>query len=259
MSITSDFHSHVVRSSALRMAQAAQAKGLHLLGLSEHVFQMEEAHPALAHLPLEGPILPFTDYIAQVQQAGQTTGLQVRLGLEVDFIPGKNEQIQTFLQGYPWDFLIGSIHEIDGVPFEEGKKWSHDEGEALWSRYFTLLRAVVNSGYFNVVSHPVRLRTQNPFLPSNFNEELDRLAAEAAQRTVALEINGYDVLHYPSVVTRLVQACANNGTHVSIGSDAHIPEKVAQAHSQSHKLLLEAAISRVSVWHQQERAEYSIE
>ena len=258
MSITSDFHSHIVRSSALLMAQAAQAKGLHVLGLSEHVFQMQEARPTLAHMPLEGPILPFADYIEQVQQAGQTTGLHIRLGLEVDFIPGKNAQIQSFLQDYPWDFLIGSIHEIDGIPFEKGKKWSRDEGEDLWSRYFTLLREAVQSGYFHIVSHPVRMRAENPFLPANFNEELDRLAAEAAQSNVALEINGYDVLRYPSLVARLAKACANNGTHVSIGSDAHIPEQVAQAHNQSYHLLHAAAISNVSVWHQQERTEYNI-
>ena len=42
MTIDTDMHSHVSRSSALQMALAAQQKGLRVLGLSEHVFQMEE-------------------------------------------------------------------------------------------------------------------------------------------------------------------------------------------------------------------------
>ena len=44
MTIETDMHSHVSRSSALQMAMAAQQKGLRVLGLSEHVFQMEETN-----------------------------------------------------------------------------------------------------------------------------------------------------------------------------------------------------------------------
>ncbi len=40
MTIDTDFHSHVARSSAFQMAQAAGEKGLRILGLSEHIFQM---------------------------------------------------------------------------------------------------------------------------------------------------------------------------------------------------------------------------
>ena len=49
MTIDSDFHSHVSRSSALQMAQSAREKGLRVLGLSEHVFQMSEARQTLEH------------------------------------------------------------------------------------------------------------------------------------------------------------------------------------------------------------------
>jgi len=40
MIIDTDFHSHVSPSSAYEMVQAAQNKGLRVLGISEHVFQM---------------------------------------------------------------------------------------------------------------------------------------------------------------------------------------------------------------------------
>ncbi len=51
MTIDTDFHSHVARSSAYEMVQTAQKKGLRVLGLSEHVFQMTEARPLLEHMP----------------------------------------------------------------------------------------------------------------------------------------------------------------------------------------------------------------
>ncbi len=256
MTIDSDFHSHVSRSSAREMALAAQEKGLRVLGLSEHIFQMSEARPILEHMPLEGPLLTFPGYVEAVHAAGQLVSVDVRLGMEVDFIPGKNEAIQAHLEGHPWDFLIGSVHEIDGTQFEHVKKWGREEGERLWLSYFELLRQAVESGYFNLVSHPVRMRVKNPYLPPQLDEELEHLAAEAARHDVALEINGHDVLNYPSLVQRLARACALNKTAVSVGSDAHYPWKVAQAHAQSEVILREVGITKVRIWKQRTAEEY---
>ena len=63
MTLNTDFHSHVARSSAYQMVLAAKQRGLRVLGLSEHVFQMKEARAPLEHMALEGPILSFPSYI----------------------------------------------------------------------------------------------------------------------------------------------------------------------------------------------------
>ncbi len=258
MTITTDFHSHVSRSSAREMALSAQEKGLHVLGLSEHIFQMVEARPTLVHLPQEGPFLTFSEYIAAVRAAGRDASITLRLGLEVDFIPGKNEQIQAFLQEYDWDFLIGSVHEVDGLQFENNRKWDREEGEALWLRYMTLLREAVNSGYFSLVSHPVRMRTANAYLPPNLDQELEQLAAEAARCNVALEINGYDLQNYPNLVRRLARACALHKTPVSVGSDAHNPGQIALTHSHAESILREVGIKSVRIWQQRVAEEYNM-
>jgi histidinol-phosphatase (PHP family) len=258
MTIHTDFHSHVSRSSALQMVQVAQEKGIRVLGLSEHDFQMQEARPTMEHMPLEGPLLTFAAYIESVRAAGQQAHFDVRLGMEVDFIPGKNEDIQASIQGHDWDFLIGSVHEIDGLLLESKWNISRETGQALWLRYFGLLGEVVSSGYFSLVSHPVRMRVGNPHLPPNFDEELERLATEATRCDVALELNGYDVLTYPSLVRKLAKACALQRTPVSIGSDAHRPGEVAQAHDPTKEIMREAGLSRIRTWKQRVPEEYSI-
>ncbi|HZO70908.1 MAG TPA: PHP domain-containing protein [Ktedonobacteraceae bacterium] len=258
MSITTDFHSHVVRSSARQMVRAAQKRGLRVLGLSEHVFQMTEGRAPLEHMVLEGPMLSFSSYIEAVQAASQEQGFDVRLGLEVDFIPEKNAVIQASLQAYPWDFLIGSVHEIDGIVFERIDEIGQEEGEALWLRYMELLRATVNSGCFSLVSHPVRMGSRNPHLPPTLDDELERLAAEATRNNIALEANGYDVLLYPQLVRRLVRACALHRTPISVGSDAHNPLQVAQAHQQTEAILRKAGIKTVRIWKQRQIEEYAI-
>ena len=256
MTLDTDFHSHVAKSSAAQMARSAQNKGLRVLGLSEHIFQMVEARPLLEHMPLEGPLRPFASYVEAVHKASQDGQIDVRLGLEVDFIPEHMAAIYAALQEYPWDFLIGSVHEIAGSLFENGQVQSREQGEALWQEYFQLLRAAVNSGLFNVVSHPVRMRATNAYLPATFNSELEHLAAEAARRDVALEINGYDTLSYPDVVRRLAQACAQQGTAISVGSDAHYPHQLAQAHTQTAALLRGVGINKVRIWKQRVAEDY---
>ena len=256
MTIDTDFHSHVARSSARQMAQAARDKGLRILGLSEHIFQMSEARPTLQHLPDEGPTLPFSVYSEAVRSAAQEVSIETRLGLEVDFIPGLNEQIRAFLPGQDWDFLIGSIHEVDGILMRDDGISDREKAEARWLRYFALLREVATCGVFSLVSHPVRMRIENAFLPSTFNDELEHLAAEATRCDVALEINGYDVSHYPSLVRRLARACALHKTPVSVGSDAHYPARVAQAHQLSEEILREAGIGEIRIWKHMEPETY---
>ena len=256
MTIDTDFHSHVALSSAFQMAQAAREKGLRILGLSEHIFQMTEVRPILQHMPDEGPTLPLSEYCDSVRAAASEAGIETRLGLEVDFIPGLNEQIQAFLPGHDWDFLIGSVHEVDGVLIQDDGVSDREKAEARWLRYFALLRDAATCGAFSLVSHPVRMRIENAFLPRTFDDELEHLAAEAARCNVALEINGYDVLRYTNLVRRLARACALHSTPVSVGSDAHIPEQVARVHQLSEEILREAGIHEVRIWRRMEPAAY---
>ena len=256
MTIITDFHSHISRTSAFVMVQAARERGLRVLGLSEHIFEMSEMRPLLGHLALEGPDMPFAAYREAVQAAAGRAEIEVRLGLEVDFLPDNNEQIHAAIRRYEWDFLIGSIHEVDGVFFEsERLSWGREEGEALWLRYFALLREAVSSGYFQVVSHPVRMRRQNPHLPASFDEELERLAAEATARNVALELNGYDMRKYPELVRRVARACASQRTPISVGSDAHRPQDLAGAHAETEAFMREAGLTHVRTWKQGEASD----
>jgi histidinol-phosphatase (PHP family) len=258
MALVTDFHSHIVRSSPTQMIQSAHEKGIRILGLSEHVFQMHEARSPLEHMPLEGPMLTIPEYFTAVRAASEQAPIDVRIGLEVDFVPDKNAAIQQPLQGHPWDFLIGSIHEVDGEQFEQKRPLSRDAGQQRWLRYYQLLREAVNSGYFSLISHPVRMRTANPYIPDTLDEELQHLAAEATRNNVALEINGYDLRSYPTLVRRLAQVCATYHTPISVGSDAHNPTQVAQSHQATTSLLRDLGITHVRIWKQQAPEEYEI-
>jgi len=72
-----------------------------------------------------------------------------------------------------------------------------------------------------------------------------------------LEINGFDVLHYPSLVRRLAKVCALHNTPISVGSDAHEPPEGAGAHQLSEEILREAGINKLRTWKKMMPEEYS--
>ena len=259
MFLISDLHNHVSFTSASEMVRAAKSSGLRIFGLSEHISQLTEARPILEHMPQEGPFQTFAEYRAQVLSAAQAEGLDVRLGLEVDYYPGKNEAIQAALLPYSWDFLIGSIHDVDALHYDRYEDdFGKERGEALWLRYFELLREAVKSGFFQVISHPVRMYKTNHYLPPTFDAELERLAAEATAYDVALEINGFDVITYPHMVRRVMQACAAQHTPISYGSDAHFPKEVGVPVQAAADILRAAGITQLRTWKNQQVEEYTL-
>ena len=259
MSLPADYHMHTplcrhATGEPTELAAQAVRIGLQEIGFSEHNPMIRDDWDDW-HM-LQGDLDQYVEKVCQARR--DHPQLTIKLAMEVDFIPGKNEDIQASIQGHDWDFLIGSVHEIDGLLLESKWNISRETGQALWLRYFGLLGEVVSSGYFSLVSHPVRMCVGNPHLPPNFDEELERLAAEATRCDVALELNGYDVLTYPSLVRKLAKACALQRTPVSIGSDAHRPGEVAQAHDPTKEIMREAGLSRIRTWKQRVPEEYSI-
>ena len=74
----------------------------------------------------------------------------------------------------------------------------------------------------------MRLAQSQPDAPAFVAARLDDLAEAAARADVALEINGTDLERRPDLVQLLVDACARHSTPVSLGSDAHRPQKAGR-------------------------------
>ena len=234
------------------LARAAEL-GIREYGVTEHIFQLHEGHPLFPQIPSEGPRLSREMYVTAVPERGAHYGLDVRLGLEVDFVPGLEAAVQQVLDGVTWDFLLGSVHEIDGLDLFEVSPTNREHGEALWRRYIELLIGAVRSGMFDVITHPVRNRLLNAHVPSNLDDLLDELARHAARAQVALELNGEDTVEWPDLVLRLASACARNGCAISFGSDAHGPDDIGRGMHQAVELAVTAGVTHAVSFRQRER------
>ena len=87
---------------------AADARGIAELGVSEHIYRFTDALKIwdnglwreFAHDDVDA-------YCAFVREE-----TDLRLGIEADYIPGREDRVEAFLAAREWDYVVGSIHFV---------------------------------------------------------------------------------------------------------------------------------------------------
>src|SRR4029077_4770874 len=135
---------------------AARSAGVDEIGFTEHIYYFTQSR-SLWEVPyqLERCVHDMDAYVAAVVEA-RGRGLPVKLGLEVDYVRGREDETRAILAPYPWDYLLGSVHFIDGlgVDGEEPRMLDVLGVEKSWRLYFETLAAAARSGLFDSLSHP---------------------------------------------------------------------------------------------------------
>jgi len=168
--------------------------------------------------------------------------LQVRVGIEVDYIPGKIEKISQLVDEYPWDFVIGSVHFIDGWGFDNPDEIRGYEGkdpDELYSRYYDYLAEAIQSKLFDIIGHFDLIKIFN-LRPKEDPVKLAQKALDAAfDAGVCVEINTagrYKPVGEMYPEKRLLQACYERGVPITLSSDAHHPAHVGRDIDQAKAL-----------------------
>ena len=245
--------------------EAARREGVDEIGITEHCHRFREfraimedlvygrpQHPAVARW-LGGDFRePLHRYVEAVQKAREA-GLPVRLSLEVDYLPDRVEAIRSVLRGVPWDYLLGSVHFVDGqsIDFSPDVTWPEADVEAIWRRYFELLAEAAGSGLFDVVGH-IDLPKKFGHRPHGFPWEPFRAFLQAARRAgVVVEINtagwrrpAAEMYPAPQLLAEVVAA----GLDVQLGSDAHDPSQVAYQFDRALAQARAAGVRRLVRW-----------
>ena len=255
-----DYHMHLRepegRYSADRaeeyVAQARRA-AVDEIGFSEHVYHFRQTE-ALWDIPwmLERCTDDLDDYVSAVLEA-KGRGLPVKLGLEVDFFPGIERALADLLEPYPWDYLLGSVHFVDGFAVDQEPGLVHriPVGEA-WRRYFVWLRDAARSGLFDCLSHPdlikfFGMRASDEERHYLYIETAD--AIEAAGVCVEVSTNGlYKPVGelYPD--RDLLAACCERRVPITLASDAHEPAHVGRDLDRAVALAREVGYETVTVF-----------
>ena len=139
-------------ANAERYRETASERGVEELGVAEHVYRFEQALDVWAH--------PFwrhwahDDLDAYCEFVREQTDL--RLGIEADFVPGREDRMQSLLEAREWDYVVGSIHFLGDFALDirgEFDVWRSGRPEKVWARYFETLGEAARSGMFDVLAH----------------------------------------------------------------------------------------------------------
>ena len=88
--------------------------------------------------------------------AARDAGMPVKVGLEVDYLDGREDAIRAALDPFEWDFLLGSVHWIDGlaVDWDAAPVWERHAAAEVWEMYVDALCAAAQSGIYDSMAHP---------------------------------------------------------------------------------------------------------
>lgn len=224
--------------------EQAAKQGLDEIGFTEHLYRCVESGPVLGRFweyepkedlaaqteafVAEDRTLSLENYVAAVVGA-KDRGLPVKLGLEVDFMPESIGAVLEFLEPYPWDFLIGSVHWIGG--------WSVDHGGAAYEvarrgvrqtyeDYFELEIQLAASGAVDVLAHVDVVKVHGDVLEEPPTDLYERVVAAAAESGTAVEASSsgmYKAVGEMYPAPTLLAMFGQAGVPITLASDAHEP------------------------------------
>ncbi|HHV78495.1 MAG TPA: histidinol-phosphatase [Firmicutes bacterium] len=260
MSYPGDYHVHLERGPYVmdwlcEFIEAAKKADVAEVGFAEHAYRFRQTD---AIWPKEWPLKPETDadeYVSLIEEA-KKAGLPVKLGVEVDFVPGKETRISDFLEDYPWDYVIGSVHFIGDWGFDrpdEAYLWKSANVETAYKKYFELFRAAAETQLFHIMAHPDVIKVFGYKPPGSLIKEYERSAASMAKAGVAFEISTAGLRkpvgeYYPS--PEFLDACVNAGLATVISSDAHKPSDVGRDFREAYQYARSHGVIRVAVFAQ---------
>lgn len=226
----------------------ARERGVDEIGFTEHVYYFRET-AEIWTLPYQTARCrhDLDVYVEAVLEA-KRRGLPVKLGLEVDWFPPRNAELAELLAPYPWDYLLGSVHWLDGNGVDSGAgegAWARWPEEEVWRRYAEELARAARSGFFDVLSHPDLAKI---FGTAGTDERYREIAAAVDEADVALEISTAGLRKsigelYPD--ERLL--CASRAP-ITLASDAHEPRLVGEDFAHAIELARRTDRDTVSVF-----------
>lgn len=251
-----DYHIHTTYSDGKATPEeyidAARTKGLSEIGFSEHLTLTGEEQ-AWSIDPLRLP-----EYLEEIKSlARRTKDIRVLAGIEVDYLRGKESEIMHYLEKYPFDYVIGSVHymgteSVDlGRGFYEGKELG-----PLFEEYFNLVGEAASTGMFDIMAHPDLVRIFGHQYPGDPSHLYRALAEKLKRHDVAFEINTNGMNKpladfYPD--RRFLHIFAEAGVPLCINSDAHMPSRVAQHFEEAYRIATEAGFKELAAFSGRDR------
>jgi len=237
-----DMHVHLLghndreanRENIRAFLEVASRRGLKEIGFADHDYYFEQMNFSLIR-----------------EVANEYPDLAVRIGLEAEYRPEDEGRIKQLVEQYPFDFVIGSVHEMNGWIFdiaeEEPMHYKKDADE-LYREYFEVVTRAAGCGLFTTIGHLDLIKLFGIRPRTDILKLADEVLTVVAERGLTLEVNTngrYKPVQefYPE--RRLMEEIWRRGIDFTLGSDAHCSEAVGRDLEEASKVLQQIGVQSV--------------
>jgi histidinol-phosphatase (PHP family) len=218
-----DTHMHTVVSSDSKMTveqAVSRAKELNIgITLTEH---MDYLYPDTGKFVFDA-----AEYFSRY---GEYQSATVLLGIELGMQPACLEENRRLVREHSFDYVIGSIHVVDGMDIyydgfysERGKAEAYERYFAAMAECLTTYNFVHSLGHIDYIARYARVK--DPEIDyRQFKTSIDKILQVIIEREMALELNTkreYTGAVLASIVPIYKRFAELGGNMVTIGSDAH--------------------------------------
>src|SRR5215210_4909152 len=226
----------------LKYCEVARERGVSQMGITEHDRYIEEID------------------LAAFQEARELShDVELRLGIEIDYVPGAEERMDIDATALPYDYIIGSVHRVNNAEVDRATdQMIYDRYETydLYAAYYANVRKAALSGRFEVLGHPDLIKIFRHFPDQDITLMLEETADAVAASGVVVDVNTAGLRKpigeiYPS--RDLLEMFHRRNVPIVLSSDAHAPDQVAMGYEKSLKLVHDVGYREVVTFKNRER------
>ena len=249
---------HFTQANAERYAEMAAERGIETLGVSEHVHRFRSALDVWQHPFWRANAVDDLDgYCAFVRE--QTS---LSLGIEADFIPGRDDRMANLLEAHDFDYVIGSVHFLGDEAVDmpgEWDVWRSGDPDKVWRRYFEALGEAARSGLFDILAHPDLVKVWGSGRPTpdgDLRRYYERAIDGIAESGIAVEVSTAGLRKpvgeiYPA--RAFLELCLEAGNPIALSSDAHTPNDLAYRYDDALELFDAVGVEELAVFERRQR------
>ncbi len=271
-----DYHMHLVADddpytdaalSVERVAEyveRARVAGIDEIGFTDHVYRFRQARDWSDNPLWVGDAVADLDRYHGCLVAAGEAGLPVKVGLEVDYLAGREATIAATVDRLQWDFLLGSVHWVAGlaVDWEMASIWERYPVDEVWRMYVDDVCVAAATGIYDTMAHPDLAKVFGHRPTPKPLQLYEQLADAFAAAGVCAEVStaGYGRALgelYPD--PDLLRLLHRRGVPVALASDAHRPDQVGRSFDQALAALREIGYRTITVFHRRDRRQVSFD
>jgi len=192
--------------------------------------------------------------------------IDIKMGIELDYVSEEESFLRDFINQYPFDYIIGSVHYLWSTAKNEYVYLSEIPNinrEKNFSLYFEKIEQAAHSGLFDVVAHfdlPKKfwgpMRDEEFMLAEKALETISRQGLALEINTSGLRTNGVNEL-FPG--KKIIKEAKEMKISFVLGSDSHAPRDVGSYFQDAVEILLESEVDVIISFEKRQRHEIAID